>query len=176
MAGDFGLVVSPRLLHELQTVLAREKFRRHFTYEEATEYVSWLHHEAQVVRDPAESVVYRVVDADPDDEYLVGLAGTLEGASYLVSVAPPAGPARRGGQGRQRHRAGPHPDPQGVFARVGASGLGDLASPADFQERGKTNFLPTKRHARTEQLMAGFLPETSTSAARRAGRHCPRSP
>lgn len=86
MAGDFGLVVSPRLLHELQTVLAREKFRRHFTYEEATEYVSWLHHEAQVVRDPAESVVYRVVDADPDDEYLVGLAGTLEGASYLVSV------------------------------------------------------------------------------------------
>lgn len=70
----------------MQTVLAREKFRRHFTYEEATEYVSWLHHEAQVVRDPAESVVYRVVDTDPDDEYLVGLAGTLEGASYLVSV------------------------------------------------------------------------------------------
>jgi len=87
MAGDFGLVVSPRLLHELQTVLARAKFRRHFAYEEATEYVSWLHHEAQVVRDPAESVVVGVVvDADPDDEYLVGLAGTLESASYLVSV------------------------------------------------------------------------------------------
>ncbi len=86
MSGHFGLVVSPRLLHELQTVLAREKFRRLFSYEEATEYVSWLHHQAEVVRDPAEKVVYRVVDADPDDEYLVGLAGTLEGTSYLVSV------------------------------------------------------------------------------------------
>lgn len=86
MVGDFGLIVSPRLLHELQAVLAREKFRRHLTYEEATEYVSWLHHEAQVARDPAEKVVYRIVEADPDDEYLVGLAAFLEGASYLVSV------------------------------------------------------------------------------------------
>lgn len=86
MAGDFGLVVSPRLLHEPQAVLARERFRRHFTYEEATEYVSWLHHGAQVVRDPAEAVVSGVVAADPDDEYLVGLAGKLEGTSYLVSV------------------------------------------------------------------------------------------
>lgn len=85
MAGDFGLVVSPRLLHELQTVLAREKFRRYFTYEEATEYVSWLHHEAEVVRDPAEKVVLGVVAADPDDAYL-GLVGSLEGRSYLVSV------------------------------------------------------------------------------------------
>lgn len=86
MAGGFGLVVSPRLLHELQTVLAREKFRRYFTYEEATEYVSWLHYRAEVVRDPAEAVIRGAVDADPDDEYLVGLAGTLDGSSYLVSV------------------------------------------------------------------------------------------
>jgi hypothetical protein len=57
MAGEFALVVSPRLLHELQSVLARERFRRYFTYEEATEYVSWLHHGAEVVRDPAEGVV-----------------------------------------------------------------------------------------------------------------------
>lgn len=86
MAGDFGLVVSPRLLHELESVLAREKFRRYFTYEEATEYVSWLHHKAEVVRDPAENLVMNTVNDDPDDEYLVGLAGTLEGVSYLVSV------------------------------------------------------------------------------------------
>jgi len=32
MAGEFALVVSPRLLHELQTVLAREEFRRYLTY------------------------------------------------------------------------------------------------------------------------------------------------
>lgn len=86
MAGDFGLIVSSRLLHELQTVLAREKFRRYFTYEEATEYVSWLHHTAEVVRDPAETEVKGLVDADPDDAYLVGLAGCIEGGSYLVSV------------------------------------------------------------------------------------------
>ena len=89
MAGEFALVVSPRLLHELQSVLARERFRRYFTYEEATEYVSWLHHEAEVVSDPAEGVVRGAVEADPDDEYLVGLAGTLGGDdSYLLSVDP----------------------------------------------------------------------------------------
>ena len=87
MAGEFDLVVSPRLLHELQTVLAREKFRRYITYDEVTEYVSWLHHEAEVVRDSAEQVVQGAVEADPDDEYLVGLAGALGGGdSYLVSV------------------------------------------------------------------------------------------
>jgi hypothetical protein len=32
MAGELALVVSPRLLDELQTVLAQEKFRRYFTY------------------------------------------------------------------------------------------------------------------------------------------------
>lgn len=80
------MVVSPRLLHELQTVLAREKFRRYFTYEEATEYVSWLHHEAEVVRDTAEKVVLGAVAADPDDAYLVGLVASLGGGSYLVSV------------------------------------------------------------------------------------------
>lgn len=87
IAGEFDLVVSPRLLYELQTVLAREKFRRYLTYDEATEYVSWLHHEAEVVRDPPEKAVRGAVKADPDDEYLVGLAGALgRGDSYLVSV------------------------------------------------------------------------------------------
>lgn len=86
MAREFDLIVSPQLLHELQTVLAREKFRRHLAYEEAVEYVSWLHHGAEIVQDPAGSIVRGVVDADPDDEYLVGLAGMLEGVSYLVSV------------------------------------------------------------------------------------------
>jgi predicted nucleic acid-binding protein len=88
MAGEFALVVSPRLLHELQSVLAREKFRRYFTYEEATEYVSWLHHEAEVVRDPAEGVVRGAVEADPDDEYLVGLAGTLHARRFCARVTP----------------------------------------------------------------------------------------
>jgi predicted nucleic acid-binding protein len=76
MAGGFDLVVSPRLLHELQSVLARGKYRRYLTYEDATEYLGWLHHEAEVVRDPAESVVRGVVEART-------LGG---GDSYLLSV------------------------------------------------------------------------------------------
>lgn len=85
MAGGFDLVASPRQLHELQTVLAREKFRRYLTYEDATEYVSWLHHGAEVVRDPGENVVRGAVEADPDDEYLVGLTETLGGGDPPTS-------------------------------------------------------------------------------------------
>jgi predicted nucleic acid-binding protein len=49
--------------------------------------VSWLHNEAEVVRDPAEGVIRGAVEADPDDEYLIGLVGTLGGGdSYLLSV------------------------------------------------------------------------------------------
>lgn len=49
--------------------------------------MSWLHHEAEVVRDPAEGVTRGAVEADPDDEYLIGLVGTLGGGdSYLLSV------------------------------------------------------------------------------------------
>ncbi len=83
MVGEFGLIVSPRLLYELQTVLAREKFRRYLTHEEANEYVSWLHHEAEVLEEPAESFVVGATP-DPDDDYLVGLAAR-RGVSYLVS-------------------------------------------------------------------------------------------
>jgi hypothetical protein len=54
---------------------------RYLTYDDSTEYVSWLHHEAEVVRDPAESVVRGAVEADPDDEYLVGPAGPWEAAT-----------------------------------------------------------------------------------------------
>lgn len=86
MEGGFDLIVSPHLLHELQAVLAREKFRRHITYEEATEYVSWLHHKAEVANDPSESLAKGALKADPDDEYLIGLAGALESVTYLVSV------------------------------------------------------------------------------------------
>lgn len=78
--------MSPRLLHKLQTVLVREKFRRYLTYEDATEYISWLHHVAEVVRDSPEDVIRGAVTADPDDEYLVGLAGSLGGDTFLVSV------------------------------------------------------------------------------------------
>lgn len=83
MADGFDLVVAPRLLYELQAVLAREKFRRYLTYEEAVEYVSWLHHEAEVLEELDVSFAVGAT-TDPDDDYLVGLT-ILAGASYLVS-------------------------------------------------------------------------------------------
>lgn len=67
----------------MQTVLAREKFRRYLTQEEASEYVSWLHHEAEVLEESAESFVVGATP-DPDDDYLVGLSARRE-VSYLVS-------------------------------------------------------------------------------------------
>lgn len=73
----------PNLLYELQTVLTREKFRRYLTHEEATEYVSRLHHEAEVLEEPAESFVMGATP-DPYDDYLVGLAAR-RGVAYLIS-------------------------------------------------------------------------------------------
>lgn len=86
MSGGFGLVVAPRLLYELQTVLARRKFRRYLTYEEAIEYVSWLHHEAEALDERAEGFTVGITP-DPDDDYLVGLAA-LPSVSRLVSGDP----------------------------------------------------------------------------------------
>ena len=55
------------------SVLARKRFRRYFTYEEAIEYVSWLHPGAEVVRDPAESVVRGTVETAGGSVEVYGL-------------------------------------------------------------------------------------------------------
>lgn len=84
--GDFGLVVSPHLLYELETVLLRRKFRSKLSYEDVLGYVSWLHDRASVYKGlPAE--VVKGATGDPDDDYLVGLAA-LPGVSHLVSGDP----------------------------------------------------------------------------------------
>ena len=77
----FELVVSHRLLYELEAVLLREKFRSKLSYQEVLEYVLWLH-ERGVLADEGDEIPRRSVD--PDDDYLIALALASE-ADLIVS-------------------------------------------------------------------------------------------
>jgi putative PIN family toxin of toxin-antitoxin system len=70
-AGDLDLVVSPKLLLELEEVLLRPRFRAQVGEDDARAYVDALAAEALVVADPED--VERVT-RDPDDDYLVAPA------------------------------------------------------------------------------------------------------
>jgi len=79
--GALDVVLSPMLVAELRSVLARSKFRRLFSESEATEYVDALMAIGRVVTDPpVESGLTR----DAADDYLVALARAV-GADLLVS-------------------------------------------------------------------------------------------
>jgi putative PIN family toxin of toxin-antitoxin system len=80
-AGRFDLVVSPLLLAELGTVLAREKFRPFLTTEQAARLVNALTRDSHIADDPAER---KPVSRDPNDDYLIGLARTVS-ADVLVT-------------------------------------------------------------------------------------------
>lgn len=75
------MIVSVELLGELTDVLARERFRRWFSAEEADAFVAALRLAATFVDDPEAEVG---ITADPDDDYLVALARVAH-ADYLVS-------------------------------------------------------------------------------------------
>jgi putative PIN family toxin of toxin-antitoxin system len=77
-SGEFDLVVSPKLLAELEEVLLRPKFHAVVEEGDARAYVDALAAEAVLVADPER------VTADPDDDYLVALA-VAAGADALVS-------------------------------------------------------------------------------------------
>lgn len=77
----FELIVSVELLGELTDVLARERFRRWFSAEEADAFVAALRLAATLIDDPPAEVG---ITADPDDDYLVALARAAQ-ADYLVS-------------------------------------------------------------------------------------------
>jgi uncharacterized protein len=79
--GGFELVVSHRLLYELEAVLLRERFRSKLSYQEILEYVLWLH-ERGVLADEGDEIPRR--SADPDDDYLIALALASE-ADLIVS-------------------------------------------------------------------------------------------
>jgi putative PIN family toxin of toxin-antitoxin system len=68
-----GLVACPHLLAELATVLARERFRRYVTIDEAEAFVREVARAATTLPDPVEPPS---VSRDPNDDYLVSLART----------------------------------------------------------------------------------------------------
>lgn len=69
--GEFDLVISPKLLDELEDVLLRPKFREVASGDEVRAYVEALAGGGVLMRDPAR---IPPVTADPGDDYLVALA------------------------------------------------------------------------------------------------------
>lgn len=80
-AGEFDLVVSPRLLAELARVLARPRFRAYISLDDAERYVRFLQRSGTLVEDPPPE---SGLTPDPGDDYLVSLARAAE-AAFLVS-------------------------------------------------------------------------------------------
>jgi len=77
----FEIVVSEKLLAELDDVLARPKFRRWVAESDSLQFVAVLAQSATVVGDPPAPAG---LSPDPDDDYLIALAETA-GADCLVS-------------------------------------------------------------------------------------------
>jgi putative PIN family toxin of toxin-antitoxin system len=77
----FELVISSELVTELAGVLARARFRRWMTAEEADAFVATLRAAATLIEDPP---VEAGLTADPDDDFLVALARAAN-ADFLVS-------------------------------------------------------------------------------------------
>jgi putative PIN family toxin of toxin-antitoxin system len=78
---EFELIVSPRLLAELEEVLLRAKFRRYASLEETRKFLAMVRHEARVEPDPDQPPPFR--STDPKDDYLIALAYTQK--AILVS-------------------------------------------------------------------------------------------
>lgn len=89
-AGEFDLVVSPALLAELARALTYPKLVRHIAPADAAAFVTWLARSAVVGQDPAGLPPVR--SADPDDDYLLGLASSerailVSGDAHLTTLA-----------------------------------------------------------------------------------------
>ncbi len=79
--GLFDLVVSQKLLAELERVLLRPKFRAHLSDTQAEMYIALFENLASFAEDPE---LTESLTPDPGDDYLVALAQSVN-ATYLVS-------------------------------------------------------------------------------------------
>jgi uncharacterized protein len=89
-AGSFDLVVSPKLLGELETVLRREKFRRYLELDAIGATLRLLRQDGELVADP--SGPPPVHCEDPGDDYLIALAhaknaALVSGDRHLLDLA-----------------------------------------------------------------------------------------
>lgn len=82
LEGRFTLIVSNKLLAELEGVLLRHKFRRYVTLDEVERYLQLLQSTAELVDDPPQPATS--LSADPKDDYLIALAEVCN-ASALIS-------------------------------------------------------------------------------------------
>jgi len=80
--GRYQLIVSPLLLEELDMVLARPKFRRYLSSDDAHRFVVMVRELAEVVDDPPAPT--EPITPDPDDDFLVMLAAAAD-VDVLVS-------------------------------------------------------------------------------------------
>jgi uncharacterized protein len=72
LEGEFELVVTERLLHELEATLARPKLRRHLDEAEISAFLELLRGLAEWVEDPETGP--SVNSRDPKDDYLIAAA------------------------------------------------------------------------------------------------------
>lgn len=79
--GAFELIVSSKLLSELERVLKREKFRNYVGLREVSQYLALLRRFATIAPDVE---ITERLSPDPDDDYLIALAAS-QSASGLVS-------------------------------------------------------------------------------------------
>jgi uncharacterized protein len=89
LEGEFELVVTERLLAELQATLARPKLRRHLDEAEVGGFLELLRGLAERVEDPhAEPVI---TSRDPKDDYLIAAAASaratlVTGDAHLLEL------------------------------------------------------------------------------------------
>jgi hypothetical protein len=89
--GAYELVVSPRLLAELERALAYPKLRARVTPQESGELLDLLGRHAEVVPDPRGGA-QPARSADPGDDYLIALAAAedailVSGDAHLLALA-----------------------------------------------------------------------------------------
>ena len=89
LEGEFELVVTERLLAELEATLARPKLRRHFDEADVRGFLELLRGLAERVEDPdAEPII---TSRDPKDDYLIAAAASaratlVTGDTHLLEL------------------------------------------------------------------------------------------
>jgi putative PIN family toxin of toxin-antitoxin system len=90
LSGAFEIVVSQRLLDELDRALGYPKLRARITADEASELVDFLGREGMVIEDPNSSPTVR--SPESGDDYLIALAAEahaliVSGDEHLLGLA-----------------------------------------------------------------------------------------
>jgi putative PIN family toxin of toxin-antitoxin system len=89
LAGEFELIVSEALLHELERALAYPKLRKRLAACESAEYLALLRNSGRLAADPP---VAAARSEDPGDDYLLALAESeratlVSGDKHLLAIA-----------------------------------------------------------------------------------------